>query len=98
MKPDEMTIKQLACSPTVLRHILTYDSHVAKRLSVWQRMAVHQLIAGRKAAKPSFMRLLVTLHKEAAKWKAPEVRYNGNRELEIMDPKTGNFSLLNNNK
>ena len=73
---------------------MAYDTHVAKRLSVWQRMAVHQLIAGRTKASGALVQLLLALDEAAADWEAPEVRYNGNRELEILNPETGTYSLL----
>lgn len=96
MKREKTTTKEAITCPVALRHLLAYDSYVANRLSVWQRMAVHQLIAGHGKGSKTLMKLLLALHETAAKWEAPEVRYNGNKELEIMDPKTGNFSLINN--
>lgn len=89
---------ELDYNPPQLRHALAYDTYVAKRLTAFQRMVVHQVIAGRAKPSPKLKRLLVVLQHEAASWEAPKVRYNVNRELEVEDTETGNWNPLNNDK
>lgn len=84
--------------PTTLRHLLAYDTYVAKKLSVWQRMKVHQAIAGHSTLGVKLTQVLTELYGQAQHWEAPTVRYNALRELETQDEETGNWKLLNNNK